>query len=909
MAQTASPALMVDVDSTTPLPPVEHSTSDESPEWVTANMSQTDLNTAGWTEINELLHQTQQENMAMRQQLELLKQENRTLKDKITALDSSMQYSKTDYEKAMLLALEGSSRSRGESPILPTEPDSTTLERMPSESSLVNDLLLLPFLPSSSSDGSGLADDPSNASDNNWDIVSSEGEGSVACLQDRILQMEENHYTVNEELQATLQELTDLQENNNFLSLDNDKLNEEKVLLFELLCQRIEKAERLEKLTDHFNTFIKENKIDYDSKKYEEEFKCDKEEINKRITELMEASKTSIDGQKLIATLIDQRDSRSNLEKLQNKLYEMEQVNEELINEKEKLEGEIVQLNETIMNFEEGFLKVKVQLKDEQSKSAHLVEYQDPDGNLNLDMLLENARSEKEQLDNRCTQLERELQTSKEETENLHEELVKYQDMYESEKDEELTAMKQMMDELECEKQELETEVINLKDAVEEMDVETERLKADTQQHLQTISDLNKSLQNLKQEKQDLQRNLNELKRTSTRAADEWKSFQADLQLAVVIANDYRSEAQSSVDLLTKERKDLIEKITCLNQEIERLNKVPRQLPSPVQVKPQPPLTESEIRKRMQAYMKPVEKELAQLRQGGGRKKTQPLSVKSLVQSIESVASQNGSMPVSPNPVTEPDKNIFAPTSSNGSSGRSSPAFSARPSLERRNTTVSQKTESKTPPPLLRRASTPVLSPVESRKSLSPSAVVRTPTTRTDARQAIGDVLYRRSDFPSRKTSSGLNASPTNNTTTKDSTGIKTSTVSSPRRPNEAPEKKDPLTVLVRHEGGGSKRNALLRWCQNKTQGYTNIDITNFSSSWNDGLGFCALIHSYLPHMIPFNELNNQDQRRNFTLAFLAAESVGISSILDVEDMVKMERPDWQSVMTYITSIYTHFET
>lgn len=33
--------------------------------------------------------------------------------------------------------------------------------------------------------------------------------------------------------------------------------------------------------------------------------------------------------------------------------------------------------------------------------------------------------------------------------------------------------------------------------------------------------------------------------------------------------------------------------------------------------------------------------------------------------------------------------------------------------------------------------------------------------------------------------------------------------------------KKDPLAALVnRYGGGGSKRNALLKWCQQKTQGY-----------------------------------------------------------------------------------------
>lgn len=39
-------------------------------------------------------------------------------------------------------------------------------------------------------------------------------------------------------------------------------------------------------------------------------------------------------------------------------------------------------------------------------------------------------------------------------------------------------------------------------------------------------------------------------------------------------------------------------------------------------------------------------------------------------------------------------------------------------------------------------------------------------------------------------------------------------------------ERKDPLNALVKN--GGSKRNALLKWCQNKTVGYRNIDITNF---------------------------------------------------------------------------------
>ncbi|XP_037916870.1 cytospin-A-like isoform X3 [Hermetia illucens] len=119
-------------------------------------------------------------------------------------------------------------------------------------------------------------------------------------------------------------------------------------------------------------------------------------------------------------------------------------------------------------------------------------------------------------------------------------------------------------------------------------------------------------------------------------------------------------------------------------------------------------------------------------------------------------------------------------------------------------------------------------------------------------------------------------------------------------------ERKDPLNALVKN--GGSKRNALLKWCQNKTVGYRNIDITNFSSSWNDGLAFCAILHSYLPDRVPYDTLGPNNKRRNFSIAFSAAESVGIPTTLNINDMCQQERPDWTQVMAYVTAIYKHFE-
>ncbi len=51
-----------------------------------------------------------------------------------------------------------------------------------------------------------------------------------------------------------------------------------------------------------------------------------------------------------------------------------------------------------------------------------------------------------------------------------------------------------------------------------------------------------------------------------------------------------------------------------------------------------------------------------------------------------------------------------------------------------------------------------------------------------------------------------------------------------------------------------------------------NVNVTNFSTSWNDGLAFCALIHNFYPEAFDFDKLEPRNRRYNFTLAFQAAE-------------------------------------
>nr|XP_033801530.1 cytospin-A-like isoform X2 [Geotrypetes seraphini] len=107
---------------------------------------------------------------------------------------------------------------------------------------------------------------------------------------------------------------------------------------------------------------------------------------------------------------------------------------------------------------------------------------------------------------------------------------------------------------------------------------------------------------------------------------------------------------------------------------------------------------------------------------------------------------------------------------------------------------------------------------------------------------------------------------------------------------------------------GGSKRGVFLRWCQSRTLGYKNIAITNFSSSWTDGMALCALLHTYLPDRIPYQRLDPMEKRKNLTLAFGVAESIGIRSTLTTEEMLRPGGPDWQQVLGYIETIHQHFE-
>uniref|UniRef100_A0A674GQR7 Spectrin beta chain n=1 Tax=Taeniopygia guttata TaxID=59729 RepID=A0A674GQR7_TAEGU len=104
-----------------------------------------------------------------------------------------------------------------------------------------------------------------------------------------------------------------------------------------------------------------------------------------------------------------------------------------------------------------------------------------------------------------------------------------------------------------------------------------------------------------------------------------------------------------------------------------------------------------------------------------------------------------------------------------------------------------------------------------------------------------------------------------------------------------------------------SAKDALLAWCQMKTAGYPNVNVQNFTTSWRDGLAFCALIHRHRPELLDVESLRGANALHNLQSAFAVAErELGVTRLLDPED-VAVEQPDERSVLTYVAALYHHF--
>ncbi|KAM8900204.1 EH domain-binding protein 1-like protein 1 isoform 14-T14 [Spinachia spinachia] len=125
-----------------------------------------------------------------------------------------------------------------------------------------------------------------------------------------------------------------------------------------------------------------------------------------------------------------------------------------------------------------------------------------------------------------------------------------------------------------------------------------------------------------------------------------------------------------------------------------------------------------------------------------------------------------------------------------------------------------------------------------------------------------------------------------------------------------------PPAAMIREEADGkddaaeglvNSSQSLLQWCQDITNGYRGVKVTNFSTSWRNGLAFCSILHHFHPDKVDFDQLHCNDIKLNNKKAFDGFEGLGISRLLEPSDMVLLSVPDRLIVMTYLSQIRSHF--
>uniref|UniRef100_A0A8C7U619 Cytospin-A n=1 Tax=Oncorhynchus mykiss TaxID=8022 RepID=A0A8C7U619_ONCMY len=866
-------------------------------------------------DVESTLLLLQEQNHAIREELNLLKSENRMLKDRLNALGFSLEQRLDGSDKffsypslspdlavssghsdgggtgTLTSSVEGSAPGSLED-LLTAQQHSGSVDNLDSESSEVyqgvtssDDALDAPSGASSSSESESVPrrERSHRGSSGNTSEV------SVACLTERIHQMEENQHSTAEELQATLHELADLQQITQELNGENERLGEEKVILMDSLCQQSDKLEHYGRQIEYFRSLLDDHHVSY---VLEEDIKSGRYmELEQRYVDLADNARFEREQllgvqQHLSNTLKmaeqDNAEAQEVIGALKERNHHMEHIMESERQDRGAMVAALEEYKAAVSCEQVELSRCRAQLDQERQKVAELYSIHNSGDKNDICQLLEGVRLDKEAAEARAAKLQEELSHARTDVTRLQDTLSKldreYRDIQEQEQ-KQMAEQKRGLEKQRGELQEKETEIGDMKETIFELEDEVEQHRAVKLHDNLIITDLENSVKKLQDQKRDMEREIKILHRRLREESAEWRQFQADLQTAVVIANDIKSEAQEEIGDMRHRLREAQEKNEKLGKELDEVKN----------------RKQDEERGRVYNYMNAVERDLAVLRQGMGLSRRSSTSsepsptVKTLIKSFDNASSQAPAAtlprtPLSPSPMKTPPAAAISPIQRHSITGSIS-------------------------------APKPLSSLSDKRPSYAdismPGESAETPTLTAELHIWILFVSRRSSEEMKRDISApegGSSSLMAMASASSLSSSSPTASVTPTARSRLREERKDPLSALAR-EYGGSKRNALLKWCQKKTEGYQNIDITNFSSSWNDGLAFCAVLHTYLPAHIPYQELTSQEKRRNFTLAFQAAESVGIKSTLDLNEMASTERPDWQSVMTYVTAIYKYFET
>ncbi|KAF3841313.1 hypothetical protein F7725_007175 [Dissostichus mawsoni] len=848
-----------------------------------------------------LVGELREKNGKFQRELAALREENQTLKEKLLFLEAS--------------PLSSTNTSSLSKPLVNGLPSDSLNPQQDSCSSPASPLK------SSVSSGSDITKDSPSPDSSEFEKIPSRSQSEssgvsggqdVQKLTEQIHKMEESHHSTAEELQATLQELADQQQVVQELTAENERLAEEKRLLQTSLQQQRERVEVLVQKNEALAGRLQEQ-VEAQAQREEELGSQGPRlaELEQRYSELVESS--SFEREKLVDIQQQLTGSLRALEEEHQEAQgqvrlvreEMDKLQSQLDREREAgaqaaLAAEEQRATADCLRLENSRLKAQVDI--ERQKVGELKALQSAGDSSEVQNLLKTAHADRDRLEVELTELRQELLEAQADTEHVRATMCKVEakcqqvQEWAERREQDLGSRVTSLEEVGVH---AENQVKELKETIFELEDQVEQQRAVNCHTKQAVLDMENLVKKMEEQKAEADRHMKVLSRQMKDEKEEWRRFQADLQTAVVVANDIKVEAQQELRALRRQLQEEQDRSAKLSTDLEALQGVRLGAGATFDTKTavegdEVRLSDSDIQRQWCGIsMIPTTPSDA-----SGEADSDPgATVQSLIKSFDTVGQNGPSLTVQ---MHSSPRSLLS-----GIPVRSAPAAAVSPIQ----TDVHKATIQDIGKEInhgefsLHHVTTDEFA-FHVIYIMIPPLQVFSPASFTppDKLSGCGEDL---------KPNSLMRKSPSLESVIKTSASFSSRTASfSYNRGNSklSVERKDPLAALAR-EYGGSKRNALLKWCQKKTEGYPNIDVTNFSSSWSDGLAFCALLHTYLPAHIPYQELISQDKVRNLTLAFQAAESIGIKPSLDMEELVRTDRPDWQSVMQYVSQIYKYFET
>ncbi|XP_070419651.1 cytospin-B isoform X9 [Equus przewalskii] len=388
---------------------------------------------------------------------------------------------------------------------------------------------------------------------------------SLASLTEKIQKMEENHHSTAEELQATLQELSDQQQMVQELTAENEKLVDEKTVLETSFHQHRERAEQLSQENEKLMNLLQERVKNEEPSAQEGKIL----ELEQKCAEILEQGR--FEREKLLNI---QQQLTCSLRKAEEENQGALEMIKHLKEENEKLNGllELERRNNSVMaktleeykvtfeglKMENGSLKAHLENEKQKAAETSLVG-QTAEG-CEVQEMLKVARAEKDQLERSCTELKQELLKAHGEVKHVSSLLAKVEKDYSYLKelcDHQAEQLSRTSLKLQEKASESDAEIKDMKETIFELEDQVEQHRAVKLHNNQLISELESNVMKLEEQKSDLERQLKTLTKQIKEETEEWRRFQADLQTAVVVANDIKCEAQQ--ELRTVKRKLLEE--------------------------------------------------------------------------------------------------------------------------------------------------------------------------------------------------------------------------------------------------------------------------------------------------------------------------------------------------------------